>query len=337
MHSKRLLFSTCLALGAITAPASADAQSSMSVSGMLDIGFYHGFDGDNEVGTIQRSHIAFAGVEDLGGGLAVTFRLSTRLELESGLPEGAGFKPFWHDESTVGLKGGWGALRVGRALTAMWAHDWKFDPWANYNRIASPAWYLWHGLTPTEPFGNNGTAEYGRFNNGLFYDSPTIGGVTLHMSGSPERQRGPNATDAPDVPIRAPGRPYSVALEYGKGALAGLLAVERNGIGDRVAFVAGKYTVGKAVIMAAHDDSRTGDGLGRSRANTLGVSYRTGLTTFKAGFGRQRLNADIRRFVSLGADYALSPRTTLYVSLGHQDAANVRSRTSAGLGITHLF
>ncbi|MFT3803607.1 MAG: porin [Burkholderiaceae bacterium] len=334
MYSKHFSSSICVALAAIAAPGPVSAQSSVSIGGMLDAGVYHGFDGANHVGTIQRSHVAIAGAEDLGDGLSVTFRLSTRLEMGTGAGEGAGFKPFWHDESTVGFKGGWGALRVGRALTAMWAHDWKFDPWANYNRIASPAWYQWHALTPTEPFGNNGTAEYGRVNNAFFYDSPAIAGVTLHVSGSPERQRGPDPTETPS---RAPGRPYSVALEYGKGALAGLLAFERNGIGDRDAFIAGKYTRGAVAIMAAHDDSRTGDGLGRSRATTLGATYRIEKTTFKAGFGHQRLNGGTNRFFSLGADYALSARTTLYTSLGHRNDADQASRTSAGVGISHLF
>ncbi len=41
-------------------------------------------------------------------------------------------------------------------------------------------------------------------------------------------------------------------------------------------------------------------------------------------------------FTSLGADYALSKRTTLYASLGHQRPWQQRSQTSFGLGMSHV-
>ena len=304
------------------------AQSGLAVNGLLDIGVFRGFDGADQVGTIGRSNVAVSGAEDLGGGMKATFRLSTRLELDTGRSEGAGAKPFWHDEATVGLKGGFGAVRFGRALTALWAHDWKFDPWANNNRIASPAWEQWHYLTPSEPYGNAGGAEYGRLNNGIFYDSPTLHGLTLHLSLSPERQPEAGAT----------GHPYSVALEYGGAAAAAMLAFERNSRGDRVGFVAGRYRFDAVTLTAAYDDSRGVADSGRSRAVTLGAAYQVGRATLKAGFGRQRLNDQTRRFASMGADYAFSKRTTLYASLGHRsyrsDAGNA---TAFGLGLSHAF
>lgn len=317
-----------LALGMVSVLSlPAWSQSTVSVSGLLDAGVYRDFDHANRVGTIQRSNVAFSGAEELGGGLKATFRLSTRLEMGSGSNEGAGFKPFWHDESTVGLQGGWGKIRLGRALTALWAQDWKFDPWANFNRIASPAWHQWHYLTPSDPYGNSGTAEFGRLNNGVFYDSPTIGGFALHLSGSPERRRELGDT----------GRPYSLALEYGQGPVAAMAAFEHNSLGDKVGFVAGKYSFGAAAVMAAYDDSRMANGSGKSRAATLGATYRLGQTTLKAGYGHQRLNGDANRFASLGADHALSRRTTLYASLGHKRNAHQDSQTAFGVGMSHAF
>jgi predicted porin len=303
------------------------AQSAVSINGLLDTGIFRGFDGVNQVGTIQRSNLAFSGVEDLGEGMKAVFRLSTRIELDTGGSEGAGSKPFWHDESTVGLKGAWGTVRLGRAMTAMWAQDWKFDPWANFNRIASPAWQQWHYFTPSDPFGNNGTPEYGRLNNGVFYDSPTISGFTLRLSGSPERQYEPVTTS----------RPYSVVLEYGQGPVAAMAALERNGTGDKDTFVAGKYSFGAVALMAAYDDSRKFDDSNSSRAATLGTTYLVGRLTLKAGYGHQRLDSDTNQFTSLGADYALSSRTTLYASLGLKRNAHENSRTAFGVGISHSF
>jgi len=313
---------------ALALPLPVMAQSSVSISGMLDLGVYRGFDGVAQVGTIQRSNVALTGVEALGGGLKAVFRLSARTEMDTGASEGAGYKPMFHDESTVGLQGAWGTLRAGRAMTAMWANDWKFDPWANFNRIASPAWQQWHYLTPSDPFSNNGTAEYGRLSNGIFYDSPAIGGFTVRFSGAPGRDADPRATV----------RPVSTVLEYGRGAIAAMAAYERNSIGDKDVFVGAKYTVRGWALMAARDDSRELATGGRSQSTTVGASYRLNRTvTLKTGYGRQRLNVAIHHFASLGADYALSRRTTLYGSFGYKRDALVPARTSFGFGMSHTF
>lgn len=325
MRSHRVLLLAACALGAAAPPAC--GQSAIAVNGLLDSGVFRGFDGVDQVGTIQRSNVAFSGYEDLGGGTRIVFRLSTRLELDTGQGEGAGTKPFWHDESTLGLQGRWGTLRVGRAMTAMWAQDWKFDPWANFNRIASPAWYLWHCFTPSDPYGNSGTPEYGRLNDAVFYDSPAVAGFTLRLSGSPVTRTGPGAT----------GRPYSTVLEYAHGPWSTMAAFERNSLGDKDSFVAGKVDDGVVAVMAAYDDSRTFDGANASRAVTLDGLVRIGRTTLKAGYGRQRVNGDAGHFASLGADLALSRWTTLYSSLGRKRDASAAVRTAFGVGLAHAF
>lgn len=306
----------------------ASAQSNVSITGFLDAGVYRDFDKTSKLGTIQRSNLALQGFEDLGGGLKATFRLSTRFDLDTGLTEDHGQKPFWHDESTVGLQGAWGQVRLGRALTAMWSQDWQFDPWSNFNRVASPAWHQWHYLTPTDRASNNGSPEYGRMANGVFYDSPTVGGLTMRLSASAERTTAPGRD----------GRGYSAALNYSQGKVSAMLAHERNGSGDRNLFVGGRYDFGAAALMAVFDETKSGDTDDRARAVTLGATYRVAdATTLKAGYGRQRLNAQTNHFASLGADYALSKRTTLYASLGHQRYAEQSSRTAFGVGMSHAF
>ncbi|MDR6212328.1 porin [Paracidovorax wautersii] len=314
-------------LSAIALAFPAAAQSDVSVSGFVDGGVFRDFDKTSKAGTIQRSNLAFQGIEDLGGGMQATFRLSTRFDIDTGTPEGEGAKPFWHDESTVGLKGEWGAVRLGRALSAMWAQDWQFDPWANFNRISSPAWYFWHAQTPTDRASNNGSPEYGRMANGVFYDSPTLGGFTVHLSASPERTTAPGSR----------GRGHSASLNYSQGPVSAMLAHERNGSGDRDLFVAGKYDFGAVAVMGAYDDSRTAGPEVRARAATLGAAYTVGATVFKAGYGRQRIGDATNHFASLGADHALSKRTTVYASLGHQRYEDQPSRTAFGVGIGHAF
>ncbi len=317
----------CAAALLLGLPSAASAQSQLQLSGFLDVGIYHGFDRATHVGTIQRSNVALSGSEDLGGGLKAGFRFSSRFEMGTGAIEGDGAKPFWHDESTVGLAGSWGSLRMGRALTALWAYDWEFDPWANFNRIASPAWYYWHALAPTDRVSNNGSAEYGRMNNGFFYDSPAFSGVTVHLSATPDRTMAPGSQ----------GRGYSAAMRYHAGPIAAMLAHERNGSGDRVTFLGGKYAAGAFAAMVALDYSHTGGGAASARALTLGATYAVGVTTLKAGYGRQRTGGVTHQFASLGADYALSKRSTAYVSLGHQKPSGARSATAFGVGLSHAF
>jgi len=94
---------------------------------------------------------------------------------------------------------------------------------------------------------------------------------------------------------------------------------------------------GALALMAAYDRSRSGDTPDKARAATLGATYALGATTLKAGYGRQRLNDDTHHFASLGADYALSKRTTVYASLGHQRYAHQPSRSAFGVGMAHAF
>lgn len=322
--------SHCLPLGFASLLATAlpaAAQSNVQISGYLDAGVFRDFDKTSKLGTIQRSNLAIAGTEDLGGGLAATFRLSTRFDLDTGDSEGAGSKPFWHDESTVGLKGSWGHVRLGRALSAMWSQEWQFDPWGNFNRIASPAWHMAHYLTPTDRVSNNGSPEYGRMANGVFYDSLTYNGFSLHLSASPER------TEA----AGHQGRGRSVSLNYDQGAVAAMVAHERNGSGDTDLYLGGKLRFGTAAVMLAYDDSKSGDTPDRSRMVSLGGSYALGATTLKASYARQRLNDDTNHMVSLGAEYALSKRTMVYTSLGHQRYEHQASRTAFGVGMAHAF
>src|SRR5438034_1181326 len=79
--------------------------------------------------------------------------------------------------------------------------------------------------------GNNGTADYGRLNNGIFYDSPTLSGFGVHLSTSPELRTG-------DL-----NRPVGVSLTYNQSPFAAMLAHEKNSAGNTDTFVGLKGTL----------------------------------------------------------------------------------------------
>ncbi len=330
MHRWKNRIHSIAAIAALSASGAAAAQSTVNISGLVDAGVYRGFDKVNHAGTIQRSHLAFSGSEDLGGGLAATFQLSTRFEVGSGQLEEAGSKPFWQGESTVGLKGGWGSVRLGRALDAVWANDWAYDPWGNFDRIASPAWHYWHYNYASNRTSNNGSPEYGRLANGVFYDSPSMGGFTAHLSGSFENSSNP--------PVGRTAGTRGLSLNYDQGAVSLMAAGSRNASDDTVVFLGAKYTTGALSLMGAYDRSKfEGPVDSVAKVYTLGAVYRVGQASLKASYGRLDLDGRKSSFIGLGSDYALSKRTSVYGSLGHSRPGGAASGTAYGLGVAHMF
>lgn len=343
------------------------SQSSINISGYLDIGIQHKSGGSTSVGTLGRSNLAFSGSEDLGGGLKATFRLSTRFDLDTGTTEASdAARPFWKDEATVGLSGEFGALRLGRALSPLWAQAWAFDPWYNFDRIASPHWWQFAPDYLTNPQ----TREYARLNDGIFYDSPKLGGFHAHLSVG-----GDGGADQ-----RA--RSLSASLNYDEGPLALMLSAERNSQKDRVLFLGAAYTVGPVRLMASYSRvdldkagviysaawtnwagaSLTSSGNSfRRDAWQLGATYTVGQHTLRAGLGRDRQGAtDGFNYIgssfaqagthysgpstmaSLGYVYALSKRTSLIADLSetswkYRDDNGHKSATGYALGMSHSF
>lgn len=311
-----------MALALLATPA-VFAQSGVKISGFLDIGVYRDAAKTWNVGTIQRSNIAFSGSEDLGGGMAATFKLSHRMELDTGAGEGVPNKPFWHGESTVGLKGPFGAVKFGRALDALSNNDYAFDPWEYFNRIASPAWDLWHYNYAVDPQGNNGRPEFGRLNNGVFYDSPSFGGFAVHLSGSPEKRPGDTR------------RPLTASLTYDHARGAAMIAHGKNSAGDTDTFLGLKGKFGAFAVMGAYDVSKSG--ASTAKAKTLGVQYTAGLTTVNGGWGRVDVDgAKAQDMVSVGAAYMLSKRTSVYADVARKRFP-ASSSTVFGAGIAHSF
>lgn len=312
------------------AAGTALAQSTVGISGYLDIGAYRAFDGTRHVGTIQRSSITFFGNEDLGDGYHATFRLSHRLEMGTGQPEGAGQKPFWHGESTVGVRAPWGAVRLGRALDVLYANDWKYDPWGHFDRIASPAWNNWHRNYSTDRTSNNGTLEKGRLRDGVFYVSPTWSGWRVDVTGAFE-SRDP-------LPNAGKGRSLGASLHYDQGPVSLMAARSKNSSQDVDDFLGARYSFGAVTVMGAWDRSvlrGTNDSV--ARAWTLGATYTAGLWTFKAGAGQRDVGGVRADFIGLGTSYALSKRTTAYISAGNDRPKATDHRRAYGVGLTHTF
>lgn len=340
------------------------AQSTVSIDGWLDAGFMKKTGSSIQLGTPSRNNIAFSGNEDLGGGLAATFRLSTRFELDTGeLENSDAARPFWKGESTVGLKGGFGAVRLGRALTPLWDRAWKFDPWANFDRIASPQW--WH-FAP-DFLSNPQTREYSRLNNGVFYDSPVVNGFSAHASFSMDKD--PQADRA---------RSVGGSLNYDGTDLSLMLGFERNSQKDKALFLGASYALGSLTLMTGYNyvkldpqsaifgaDWTNWSGAANPRTKRtslqLAATYTQGVGTYKAGVSRDFQGSTSyfnyigstfskagtgasgpSTMYSVGYAHALSKRTSLYANISatrwkETDDSGRRSASGYDVGMAHSF
>jgi len=299
----------------------AHAQSNVAISGSLDAGVFRDTADRWNAGTIQRSHLQFSGLEDLGGGLAATFKLRTRFDLDTGATEGNGSKPFWHGESTVGLKGAFGAVRLGRALDAIQSQDWAFDPWENYDRISSPAWDLWHWNYSADPHGGGS----GRAANSVFYDSPAFANTSLHVSYSPETVSG-------DV-----AKTRAASLLYNNGTIRALLGGGKNSAGATETSAGLRGKLDAVTLMGLYNVSKTAAG-SKAKTATLGAMVDVGLATLKAGWGQADVDGVKKeRLLSVGASYSLSKRTSVYADAASKRFPTVGSKSAYGVGLTHSF
>ncbi|WP_066342025.1 porin [Azohydromonas lata] len=317
----------CACAATLLALPGAQAQSNVTISGTVDIGLYRdSHTRVTNVGPISRSYLTFSGTEDLGNGMTALFVLTTRFEPDTGTLENTN-KPFFHGESTVGLKGSFGTIKLGRRLDAVNNLDWQFDPWYNFDRVASPAWDTWHYNFPSDPRGNGTSAapsaDYGRLNNGIFYDSPTFNGFAVHFSGSPEKVDGDK------------NRALGTALTYNGGNFSALGAHSKNSAGHTDNLIGAKVSFSPVTVMAVYNVSKTDTS--KAKAFTAGVEYSLGATTLKGGYGQVDVDGVKQvKIVSGGAFYSLSKRTTVYGEIAHRKRPDDAFNTY-GVGISHSF
>jgi predicted porin len=128
---------TLIALAAVAATGASFAQSSVSISGNIDLAYISAKTADGgkftglQNGPTSTSKIIFAGTEDLGGGLSAIFRVNSTIAADRGntfqrqvnpnLGTGAAGTAatnqglaFGDRDLYIGLKGGFGELRAGR-------------------------------------------------------------------------------------------------------------------------------------------------------------------------------------------------------------------------------
>lgn len=415
---------TLVALAALAATASF-AQSSVTLSGMLDAGVVYNNNvapgnAKLSVGSANNNRIIFSGVEDLGGGMAATFAAQLRFSITAGTNEGGsagavnsanynnttGFagavtssfpagvlrdangtpilsstgqyisavnygRPLFQGETRVGLRGGFGHIRLGRGLTALQAPNGGYiDPWG----VSTVAGSIYApGYATDYVAGGEGRTD------GIFYDSPNMSGLQLSVTYSPRKV----ATSVAS-PAASYGKAFtSFAVTYNNGPLQLVVGQENNRYGDSLMNIGGNFNMGVAKIYAGYGLVKGGSVADRTavpffaassfypggsagsntggpvKANakitavSVGAAIPMGATTIRVGYSR--VNPDAVQYATdltdtklgLGLQYDLSKRTSLYTNyasqtrknnaVGANPATNNSRINTMDFGVTHRF
>jgi len=326
---------TLIALAVLAASGAAFAQSSVTLSGNVDVGITNALGADKtrvDQSGNGANQIVFSGSEDLGGGLKANFRLAQRFSPESGMNDGsAANRPTFQGESTLGLSGGFGAVKIGRALTAFQGPVNSTDPWGTLQQGSVAV--LTTGYA-TDIDNNPGATGGGAGRtDAVFYTSPSFSGFTASVSlGLKDSQSsGTVVTGAKNL--------SSLWVSYANGPVMVGGGTEQNRTGLRVTAILATYNLGVAKIGAGFSNlDAVAVGADRKSYNLM-VTAPMGKVTLKAGYGQSKLDsataASIKK-TGIGADYSLSKRTTLYTSIG-RDSIRTTAATGYEIGIRHTF
>lgn len=312
------------ALGAAATTGAAFAQSTVTLSGIIDNGLQKTSSGQALKMTPSRSGTSnwtLSGSEDLGGGLKAVFQVSTSFNSDDGTTPAANV--LGNNGMFVGLSGDFGTVRAGRPAHILWSNVLS----ANGTKGVS-------GYEASTAL--NVPQNYGVFqSNAVQYLSPSWGGLRVQLEWTPSESDAAAENDGYGVALRYDAGPVSASFVNYRAPKVGAPK------GEPVNQLGVAYDFGAAKAFFTYRDQA---GLASTLDNAwvLGVNVPLGAGLAYAQYGvSDRIGDDARR-VSLGYRYYLSKRTTVYVNAGRANAAaNVdaagKSTTGYGFGMQHNF
>ncbi len=338
-------------LGAFAGAAS--AQSSVTVYGIVDLGFtsidnggpdarVNGIDSGNQ----SASRIGFKGTEDLGNGLKANFQLEGTLDADVGGTRG------FNRIATVGLSGDFGAVNLGRQTSAIKdAYD-QIDPFGDGGVIAPISRVFFGGMLG----GDNG-----RISNSIKYTSNSYSGFKFGAAyGFGEEAGSTNQNSSAGVNVGYANGQLNVQFAYHNLDRVAETVPGFGGVADGKAtatFLGATYNFGVAKLHGAYGEAKVKD-VGfddeKVRNYLIGVSAKVGaagsiMASYSVNDVRTTgaVEEDSKR---LGIMYAhdLSKRTNLYAgysrtsnddnaTLGYNAAVAGESASVIAVGIRHKF
>lgn len=316
---------------AVMSTGTAMAQSSVTVYGLLDEGIVHTTNADAAGHSITKmptltgsfpSRLGFRGVEDLGGGLQAVFTLESGLLLDTGgVSQG---NRLFGRQASVGLKGGFGTLTLGRQVNMTFMAMLKSD-------VMGPNLFSISSIDPYIPNArsDNAVGYYGSFGN-------VVAGATYSTGRDSSSAGGPGGTNcAGEVAGNAkacrqvtgllgyetPAWGFNLAYDLMHGNTGAANGLSSSNNSDKRLMLNGYVKAGAARIGAGVMDRSTHAAAGLTETDLyyLGVSYPVTplitLDTQVAWRNQKGSDNDVAMLVGR-LTYHLSKRTAVYAALG---------------------
>ena len=319
-----------IALAVLAASGAAMAQSSVTLYGVVDIGFASEDNGTTSVsrldsGNLNGSRFGFKGSEDLGGGMAAVFTLENGFATDTGAQASA--TSFFNRQSFVGLTGGFGAVKLGRQMNPVYLNSGTFDPFANALAGDTSRLINYQGSRTDNAItyayaanGFRGEVQYGlgevAGNNSA---SRTVAGLVGYKAGAVDvvltTQNTNNATDTDSTKVTLLGGNYDFGMVKAYATVAWEKGVGTLDQRDVVVGLTAPVGAGKVIVSYI---KKTDNAVANKDANQVAVGY----------------------------TYDLSKRTALYTSYSRlsNDANAVYKVAAAGntdklfnAGVRHSF
>lgn len=348
---------TLIALAALAATGASFAQSTVTLSGLLDVS-YHTIGGSGTVPATKAqsigtsvgsatSNITFNAVEDLGGGMRAQafYSIDPR-----GFVNDAG--ALGRHESYVGITGGMGQIRLGSINTASLGAFSASSPLGT----ATGSAFAWI---------ESASGGAVRFNRSLRYDTPAVNGFRASLTYAPGNDDAAAATTTATTPV---GQQITdLGLTYSMGPLnVALSSLQRSAqtqgstinantsVKSTYNTISANYTMGALRVFAGYGDGdkssqapatvnivATTGGLD-TKVTRVGASYVMGAVTLLGQYATAEIGTGAnnkRTATGLRADYALSKRTVAYGAYEAFDSGLTTANkiNTMAVGVRHSF
>ncbi|WKB51282.1 porin [Eleftheria terrae] len=305
----KLKLAAVAALTALLAPAAFAQASNVQVYGRVDLGLRKVTSEKLAVEPGSGNRLGFKGVEDLGSGLSAFFHMEHRFNADTGASQ----DPFWTDVSVVGLRGGFGEVKLGRQASPI-------------DMATGGGYEVYDGDTVGASFSRAGAGET-KWANSVMYTTPALGPVSLAVGSSLKESTGAEANS------------YGAALTYLAGPIKASVALQQNhDKSDSVGFGLKYSGTGWRIYgTAARTKDIGGDDGAKQTDLQLSGGFDVGTGELRALFNHSKLDDVKTRKFSVGYFYPLSKRTFLYTDVARQKTDDQKSRNGIDFGMRHDF
>ena len=302
---------TLIALAVLAVSGAAFAQSSVTISGTINVGVLDtGAAGAQP--TVSRlgggaNAINIVTVEDLGGGLRGGFDSQMRFNSATGDRASAGTGAALFHGANVYVGGGFGTVRMGKIIEAS---NCAYDPWACTGGAGLSAGSTTGGLIAAQTIAN-----------AVSYNTPTIGGFSASYNTSVSAR----ANERSVLSLNYAAGPLTAQFLQSKGTpnTAGDVVGGTPAITDAQAkgtSIGASYNFGVANVSVFNAKTENAAGATTADITGLGLTVPMGAVTLLAGMTQDKQKAsNLDGRTAVGVNYALSKRTTLGADVFKQD------------------